>query len=428
MATQQKVLNQAEIDAANRKIAEAQRALNAAEAAKTAFGEANKERIISGITGLSTSIKDFTKGLQSGLSGKALKPLTTATKTALGQSKQITGELNPQLKTLEGNISSAAAALAALSVPAPIYDTARSTNLEVLKAILRGMGFNSSIIDSSSTFLLDLLKDGLDYDNAVAIFLNSKEYTTAEGKKLESPFYKEYGYLNEGLVRPKSAAELYNAVEGYKEVRATFNLSEKFISKEYLQGYIKNNVSVAAFSKNANLARLKAVNADSAYTNSLKRLGFITDETDLTDFFLDPKVGEETLNQRKATAALGAEAIKRASQGIQFSTTRFNQIAAGMMALGLSPEEAEVRAAQGMGNIADVLLPTTKLTQIYDRASMQDEALRSQVQSELEAEEYMGLSSERRKRNKELEIRAYQAQAGIYRGGALSKSPTAGAI
>ena len=313
-------------------------------------------------------------------------------------------------------------------VPAPVYDTSRSSNVEVLKSILRGMGFNSSIIDASSTFLLELLKDGLDYDNAVAIFLNSKEYTTAEGKKLESPFYKEYGYLNEGLTSPKGAAELYNAVEGYKEVKATFNLSDKFISREYLQGYIKNNKTVAQFSRDANLARLKAVNADAAYTDSLKRLGFITEEADLTDFFLDPKVGEETLNQRKVTAALGSEAIKRASQGLQFSTTRFNQIAAGMLGLGLSAEEGTVRAAQGMENIAESLLPTTKLTQIYDKASMQDEALRAQVQSELEAEEYTGLSSERRKRVKELETRAYQAQAGIYRGGALRKAPTAGAI
>lgn len=425
---EQRILNQKEIDAAIAARVAAERRLATAEAAKTTFGEQNKATILSGISGVTKGITDFTKALQSGASGKTLSPFTKAAQEALGTSKQITSTLNPQLQTLEGNISSAAAALAGISVPAPIYDTSRSSNVEVLKAILRGMGFNSSIIDSSSTFLLELLKDGLDYDNAVAIFLNSKEYTTAEGKKLESPFYKEYGYLNEGLAFPKGAAELYNAVEGYKEVKATFNLNDKFISKEYLQGYIKNNVSVATFSKNANLARLKSVNTDPAYVDSLKRLGYITEGADLTDFFLDPKVGEETLNQRKATAALGSEAIKRASQGLQFSTTRFNQIASGMLALGLSPEEAEVRAAEGMENIAESLLPTTKLTQIYDRASMQDEALRSQVQSELEAEQYTGLSSERRKRVKELETRAYQAQAGIYRGGALRKSPTAGAI
>jgi hypothetical protein len=49
-----------------------------------------------------------------------------------------------------------------------------TTNVEVLKAMLRSMGFNGSIIDSSTSFLMALLKDGLDYDNAVAIFLNCK--------------------------------------------------------------------------------------------------------------------------------------------------------------------------------------------------------------------------------------------------------------
>jgi hypothetical protein len=309
-----------------------------------------------------------------------------------------------------------------------VSSTGRSTNLDVLKSVLRGMGFNSSIVDSSSSFLLSLLKDGLDYDNAVEVFLNSKDYTLKDGKKVDSPFYAAYGYLNEGLVKPKSAAELYNAVEGYKEVASTYNLNPKFTSAEYLKGYVKNNVSVAAFSQNANLARLKALNADTAYTDSLKKLGYITDATDLTDFFLDPKIGEETLNERKAVAAIGAEAIRRASQGIEFSTDRFNKIAAGMLGVGLTPEGVQVKAAEGFQNIADILLPTAKLSAIYDRPNVESKVLNSTVQQELEAEEFQGLLSERRRRVKELETRAFQAEAGIYKRGALSTPPTAGAI
>jgi hypothetical protein len=52
-----------------------------------------------------------------------------------------------------------------------------TTNLTVLKAMLRTLGFGNALIDSSADFLNKLLKDGLTYENAVDIFLESKEYT-----------------------------------------------------------------------------------------------------------------------------------------------------------------------------------------------------------------------------------------------------------
>lgn len=303
-----------------------------------------------------------------------------------------------------------------------------TTNVDILKSMLRGLGFNSSIIDSSTSFLMALLKDGLEYDNAIAVFLNSKDYTFKDGKKLESPFYTEYGYLNEGLVRRKSAAELYNAVEGYKEVASTYNLNQKFLSKDYLKNYIKNNVSVANLAERANLARLKSVNADPAYTESLRKFGYITTATDLTDFFLDPTIGQETMNQRRSEAAFGAEAIKRAQQGVEFSTDRFNKIVSGLLGLGMSAEGVEVRAAQGFQNISESLLPTGKLSGIYERLPQADQKdLMSQIQSELEKEEFTGLASERRKRLRELETRSFQAQAGTAGSLSLRRSAT-GAI
>lgn len=300
-----------------------------------------------------------------------------------------------------------------------------TTNLDVLKSVLRGMGFNYSIIDSSSSFLLSLLKDGLDYDNAVEVFLNSKEYTLKDGKKMSSPFYAEYSYLNEGLVKPKSASELYNAVEGYKEVSSLYNLNTKFTSKEYLQGYVKNNVSVAKFAENANLARLKGINSDPAYIESLRKLGYITGGADLTDFYLDPKIGEETLIQRRSVAALGSEAIKRAKQGIQFSTERFNKLASGLLGLGLGVEQIEAKAAQGFQNIAEELLPFAKVSGIYEGGTP---ASVESLQAELEMEEFTGLESERRKRLKQLETRSFQAQTGAAGSRSLGGPRAAGII
>ena len=298
-------------------------------------------------------------------------------------------------------------------------DNAITTNIEVLKAMLRGMGFNSSIIDSSSSFLMSLLKDGLDYDNAVAIFLNSKDYTNKKGTKLESPFYAEYGYLNEGLVRPKGAAELYNAVEGYKEISAKYNLNSKFTSKDYLKKYVKNNKTVAMFDADANTARLRAINADPAYIEALRQLKYINESVDLTDFYLDPDLGQETLEQKRATAAFSTEAIRRAKQGVTFDATRFEKTAAGLVNLGFNEAQIGVQAAEGFENIAQSLMPTVKLEEIYNKNAPSSSNV---IQQELEAEEFLGTASERRKRLRAREIAEYQGESGTARGVSFNRA------
>lgn len=350
-----------------------------------------------------------------------LSPAQVEAKNAVVDAARISGR--PIISTGFGNTPIVGGTAVTGASTSDAADNAITTNVEVLKAMLRGMGFNSSLIDSSSSFLMALLQDGLDYDNAVAIFLNSKDFTTKKGTKLESPFYAEYGYLNEGLVRPKGAAELYNAVEGYKEINAKYNLNSKFISKDYLKQYVKNNVTVAQLDERANTARLKAINSDPAYLDTLNKLGFISSSTDLTDFFLDPKVGQETLEQRRATAAFSTEAVRRAGKGITFDATRFEQATAGLLGLGLNEAQIGVQAAQGFENIAQRLMPTAKLASIYERMPT---GQITEVQKELEAEEFLGTASERRKRLEQREIAEFSGESGTARGISLARSKQLG--
>lgn len=287
--------------------------------------------------------------------------------------------------------------------------TGKTTNIDVLKSLLRGMGFTSNLIDSSADFLNRLLKDGLDYDNAISIFLDSKEYTFKNGQKVTSPFYTAYGYLNEGLTIPKTASELFNSVEGFKGVVAKYSLSDKYLSSDSLKKYVKNNVSVSELDERANAARLKAINADKSYTDALQMLGYIKSPTDLTDFFLNPDIGKEKLEQNRSTAAFSAEAVRRAQQGIKFDATRFGEITAGLIGRGLSEEEIGVTAAKGFENIGEQLAPTTKLAQIYERMPA-TEAI--DIQKELEAEQFLGTASQRRKRVKELEESSFKRAPG----------------
>ena len=297
---------------------------------------------------------------------------------------------------------------------------APSTNISILKALLVGQGFNSKIIDASVNYLDQLLKDGLDYDNATEIFLHSKEYTLKNGTKLTSPFYTEYGYLNEGLVNPKKPDELYNAVEGYKGVVDKYSLSTKYLTQDALKSYVKNNVTVADLDERANTARLKALNADPSQVTAMIKLGFIGSAADLTDFYLDPKIGKEQLELNKNTGAFVAEAIRRAQSGIGSSAAdleRYKKITAGLTAKDLTEAQIAQLAGEGFQTIGEQLLPTTTLSQIYEKTGGTAEsnaALQTQIQSELENEQYLNLASERRKKLAGQNAAAFQGSSGLY--------------
>jgi len=289
-----------------------------------------------------------------------------------------------------------------------------TTNIDILKAGLRGLGFSTTVIDSSTGFLNSLLSEGLDYDNATDVFLNNQEYTLKNGTKIKSPFYAEYGYLNEGLASPKTASELYNAVEGYKIIQQRFNLDKKFITPDYLKDLVKNNVDVQTFGERANLARLAAINADPVKVQTLIKLGNIKDATGLTDFYLDPKIGQEVMQQNVNTAAFAAEAVRRGQSGISLDTAYAKQMGANLTAKGLSEAQVTAVAAQGYETIGKQLDPFVKLEQIYGGTSyaMSDSQLRGDLQKQLEAEQFAGTSSELLRRRTEQEELAFKRRSG----------------
>lgn len=299
---------------------------------------------------------------------------------------------------------------------------APTTNIDVLKAALKGMGFSSTIIESSTAFLNGLLRDGLDYDNATEIFLNNKEYTLKNGNKITSPFYTEYGYLNEGLTVPKDANTLFNTVEGYKGVVDKYKLSSKYLTQDALKSYVKNDVTVADLAERAGTAQLRALEADPFQVNALIKQGFISSAADLADFYLDPKIGKEQLELNRQTGVFTAEALRRSKSGISTSAAQlsgFKQLTATLAAKGYSEAQIAQLAGTGFENISETLMPTTQLAQIYEKAGGTVEsnaALTENIQSSLLQEEFMGTASERRKRLSEQNVRAFQGSAGTTAG------------
>jgi hypothetical protein len=263
---------------------------------------------------------------------------------------------------------------------------------------------------------MSLLSEGLDYDNATSIFLDSKDYTLKSGVKITSPFYEQYGYLNEGLTNAKSASELYNFVEGSKGIIEKYGLSTKFITSDSLKKYVKNNVTVKDLDERANAARLKAINADPNYVQSLKLLGYLGASSDLTDFYLDPAIGQEKLESNRSTGAFTAEALRRANAGITTNAAdlaRYTQLTAGLQSKGLNEGQIGQAASEGFQNIGNILQPEVGLSNIFEGANA---ATAQTIQTELESEQFLGLDSARRKKLKELGTNIFNQSAGMARG------------
>lgn len=293
-----------------------------------------------------------------------------------------------------------------------------TTNITILKATLRSLGFTSAILDSSTSFLNSLLMEGLDYDNAVEVFLNTKEYTLKNGTKISSPFYTEYGYLNEGLVTPKTASELFNFVEGTKSVVDKYKLSSKYLSSDNLKLYVKNGVTVTNLAERAAMSELRALESDPFQVDALIKQGFIGSAADLKDFFMDPKIGQEQLELNKQTGVFTAEALRRAKSGVLTDAAQlanFKKLTAGLAAKGYSEGQIAQFAASGFENIAQDINPLTSLAQIYEKAGgtvASNAALTSNIQSDLLAQEFQGTASERRKRLSAQNIAAFQGSSG----------------
>lgn len=313
--------------------------------------------------------------------------------------------------------------------PNPAYgqeeeDVKGTTNVQVLKAILLAKGLPSDLVDDSVSFLQTLLKDGIDAESAISIYLNNKDFTTKGGTTVKSPFYTKYGFYNDALTEKYDASTLFNTVEGYKNVVNKYGVNPKFASTDYIQKYLKNKRSVADLDTYANTARLKAISADPNYVNSLRAIGAINAEQDLTDFYMDPNVGTETMKQNINTAAFTTEAVRRANMLAPLDVTRAKQYAAQLTAQGLTEGQVSALASQGYETIAGTLEPLTKYSGIYEGAAAKPA---KSIQEELEEEQFRGLESERRKRLAEQATRSFQGQSGLT-SQSLSMGSTSGII
>lgn len=365
----------------------------------------------------------------------------TYTSGPLAGTSKATGELviqasnNVSAQALIGDTGS-------LGVPVGGVTATPTSSRQLIRQKLVDLGFPPNIIEGSISFVQALVDDGdfgndaAGYSSAVEILYNFKDYTTRKGTKLNSPFYAEFTSLGEGLVgdKRKTPKYLMDFALSAKDLVNRYGYSSKFASQESLKKYVENGVKITDLDERFTAAKLKTAEADPNNIKTLQAMGYINSAQDLADFYLDPTIGQQELEIRKANTAFGKQALKRADSGIAFSKTRIEQLAAGYG----NEAQAEAAAAQGYETIAQQLNPLTKLEGIYGRragdyAGMKDTEIRSGIQTMLEEEQFRGTASELRKRRKEQEELAFKARSGTIgasrlSGGSLGGKSTAGLL
>ena len=314
----------------------------------------------------------------------------------------------------------------------PTNDNTATTARELLRASLADIGIPASMIDSSITFVQALIDDGMSEADAVQIYYNNKNFTTKKGSTVESPFYREFTSLGEGVLnqatgRPYTPKELMATSLGIKDLVKSYGVSDAFASQDSLKKYIANNVSVKALDERFMMAKIKTTEADPNYVAALKKLGYISGAQDLTSFYADNNIGQAQLETNRKTAAFATEALKRAGSGIQFDAAQLKQLAANQIASGASETDIQSTASRGFENIAQQLGQTVNLSQMFEQGNA---GTAGTIQSELQAQEFQGTESQRQKKLKELATRSMQASSGTYTGriAAYSNASTAGLV
>lgn len=282
---------------------------------------------------------------------------------------------------------------------------------QLLVAYLVGAGVPMDLATSPDTlkFASSVYKDTKDYSIVATSFYNLKEYKTSTGEVISSPYYAQYGKYNDTLTKlgrtRKSSGDLISLVSGYKDLVAQYGVNSKFADPTSIEKYITNDVSVSELSQRMATAKMRATAVDPTYEKSLRDLGYITSTQDLTDFFLDPNIGKQALEQRQITVGVANEAARR---GLNIANAK--TLGAQLASEGYSESQAVDLANKAYTEISNTLPRESFLAGVYKDQS----ASASQIQTELEQEQFLGQTSQRRKRINELETNMFSGSSGMY--------------
>lgn len=297
-----------------------------------------------------------------------------------------------------------------------VVTTQEQTNaVAIFQSVLRQSGFPKSFVDKAGTYALTLIQNKVPIDSVSDVMYNmeSFSYTDKNGNSasIKSPYFEEYGQYISATATPKPASELIPLINGYTALvdqYSPYGVSTKFKEPDVIKGYLKNNVSVETLSKRFAMAQVKGNNADPAYVNALVSLGYATSGQDartaITNFYLDPTIGQTELESRQATVGLAAEAGR-----VGLSAVNAKSLASSLIAQGYTPEQAQAKVATDYSTIASESKKAQRLASVQTGTP---DALKMQTQ--LENQIILGRSSDQLQQMAQHESDLFQSQSGMF--------------
>jgi hypothetical protein len=419
---EKKVINQAQIEAANRaNAAAAQRkaALEATAAAALEKGRPIISQALSGVGNLNKALQaqikaaENPKGIYDPIAGtfksgaQLQKEANTLAASATGANRlggltpeQI--ELSKQYGREKTEAETAAAGIQFVNVPNPIYDetgkaTGRNSAYDLLLSQFQQYGLGA-LVEPLKALITDDTSEG-----ELTLLLRQTE-------PYKKRFAANAARIGKGL-RALSEAEYLTLEDGYQNIMRNYGLPANYYTRgdlgrqEGFEKFIAGDVSPAELEERIMTAQNRVINAPAEVTAALKQFYPDINNSDILAYTLDPEKGLADIRRKVTAAEIGGAAL-----GARLATDvgRAEELAK----YGITAQQAR----EGYQAAVPIIERGRQLSDFYQE---------SPYTQRTAEEEIFGLSGAaeagaKRKRLSSLEQASFSGQSGLT-GGALSR-------
>jgi hypothetical protein len=323
---EKKVINQAQIEAANRANSAAAQRKSQLEAAAAAAFEKGKPIItqaLSGVSGLNKALQaqikaaENSKGIYDPIAGtfksgaQLQKEANTLAKSATGANRlggltpeQI--ELSKQYGREKTEAETAAAGIQFVDVPGAIYDetgkaTGRNSAYDLLLSQFQQYGLGALVEP-----LKGLITDDTSEGELTLLLRQTEPY--------KKRFAANAARINKGL-RALSEAEYLDLEDGYQSIMRNYGLPATYYTRgelgrqEGFEKFIGGDVSPAELEERIMTAQNRVINAPPDVMTALKQFYPDINNSDILTYTLDPERGLSDIKKKVLAAEIGGAAL-----------------------------------------------------------------------------------------------------------------------
>jgi hypothetical protein len=287
--------------------------------------------------------------------------------------------------------------------PAPGADSNDTDNRDAF-AIIKGV-FNQYGLDELGATIETLMREGYGPEEAILALKTNPKYNAPYLKRFKGNELRRAAGLN-----VLSEAEYLALEDDYTKTLKSYGLENYFgIDKSVKQSSIADvigaDISAIEFTDRVSTAVDRVKMADQSTKDAFKNFYGIN-ESELVQYFLDPKKALVNLKQKATAAEIGGAAI---GQGLPATSTTAEDLAA----YGINREQAQL----GYSQIGEDLPTAGSLGRVYGESGI------TYNQADAESATFKGLASAKRKKEKltQLEQNQFSGSSGTGLGaGAFS--------